>query len=99
MLISPLYCIVRLQCSLKTVLYWLPSLKFRLTTSKIIKKNYAPLRLLDDEEIKRWRQKWDALDKFLSHFSEYCLVFMPTKKLPYDSTLTLTIGPKVDLTL
>jgi hypothetical protein len=67
----------------------------RLYTSGLLKTNYA-VRLLEAEDVKRWSDKFAQLDKFLKyHGEEYCLVFASVKLLPHNTSVTLSIGPKV----
>lgn len=67
----------------------------RLYTSGLLKTNYA-VRLLEAEDVKRWSDKFAQLDKFLKyHGEEYCLVFASIKLLPHNTSVTLSIGPKV----
>jgi hypothetical protein len=54
------------------------------------------VRLLEAEDVKRWSDKFAQLDKFLKHHGEeYCLVFASVKLLPHNTSVTLSIGPKV----
>lgn len=69
---------------------------YSLSTSKIIKVNYSTLSLLSKADIARWRKKWSVLDVFLqTNGEDYCVVFSSDKRLPYKSTVDMTIGPKV----